>query len=230
MAIERAGEKRFPETNNEKNKYFRDIISNIFRDFTAGTAFYSNARLSPAVDGLEQDQELVGAQVFRAVPRLVRPLISALVYVPARVLFWYMETMVESHARTELQEYEEACDDEEKRSVMLKTYEKKFPVAAWLMNRYQPNKRNIAQIKHDCVLGMFHATLTTSATLYSIMSELVTRPALIDELWEELVQVTIEGRLPQDSLEGLRKLDSFMRESSRMNLFQYLKSCSPNLL
>lgn len=163
-----------------------------------------------------------------------------------------METMVESHARTELQEYEEACDDEEKRSVMLKTYEKKFPVAAWLMNRYQPNKRNIAQIKHDCVLGMFHATLTTSATLYSIMSELVTRPALIDELWEELVQVTIvsvfgsqwhgslrsdvniitrqEGRLPQDSLEGLRKLDSFMRESSRMNLFQYLKSCSPNLL
>ncbi|RYP38692.1 hypothetical protein DL768_010763 [Monosporascus sp. mg162] len=165
---------------------------------------------------------MVAVYISHTVPRLLRPMVSMLVYLPARALYWYMKTLVHFDARKDLQEYEDAIRDEKKESMIQKSFEKKFPMTAWLMSRYRPEERNLEQIKHDFVLAMFHATPSTSATLYCILSELVVRRTLIDELREELLQVMVDGRLPQTQLGELKKLDSFMRESARANLFQYL--------
>jgi hypothetical protein len=134
---------------------------------------------------------MVAVYISHAVPRLLRPLVSILVYLPAKVLFWYMKTLAHSDARRDLQEYEKTSNDDKKRNELLKTCEEKFPMAAWLMTRYRPDERNLEQIKYDFVLGSFHATPSMAATLYCIMCELVVRPAVIEELREELSQVMV---------------------------------------
>ena len=134
---------------------------------------------------------MVAIYISHAAPRLLRPLISMIVYLPAKGLFWYMKALAHYDASKDFKEYQETSNNEKQRNLLLKKCGEKFPMAAWLMRRYQPHERNVGQIKHDFVLGSFHATPSIAATLYCIMSELVVRPDIMQELRNELLQVVV---------------------------------------
>jgi hypothetical protein len=95
----------------------------------------------------------------------------------------------------------------------------KFPFTAWLLNRYAPHERTPQNVGHDYVVASFESTSATSATFYFIIAEIVQRPEIVLELREELSRVMVDGRLPQTQLTELEKVDSFIRECSRWNLF-----------
>jgi hypothetical protein len=165
---------------------------------------------------------MISIFICHSVPRLLRPLVAAVALLPARIMSWYMMKLVHPTAAKDIKEYEDSGAEQDKESLLRKISVDQFPMAAWLLSRYPAEERNIDQLKRDFILASFHSTPSISATLYSIMSELVVRPGLADELRQEISQVTVDGKLPQTQLGELKKMDSFMRETTRMNLFGYL--------
>ncbi|KAI9147226.1 Cytochrome P450 monooxygenase CYP1 [Paramyrothecium foliicola] len=165
---------------------------------------------------------MISIFICHSVPRLLRPLVAAVALIPAKAMSWYMMNLVHPTASKDLNEYKESDAEQEKGSLLQKVSADQFPLAAWLLSRYPPEEKNLDQLKRDLILASFHSTPSISATLYSIVSELVVRPGLADELRAEISQVSIDGKLPQSQLGELKKMDSFMRETIRMNLFGYL--------
>jgi gliotoxin biosynthesis cytochrome P450 monooxygenase len=157
--------------------------------------------------------------ISNAVPRLIRPLFALFVYMPAWYCYSYMKAFLKPMVQADLQEYEAAKSEQERREILRATSDKKFPIAAWLTSRYTAEERGLDQVIHDIIVATFESTPSTAGTLYFILAELVSRPELVEELHEELSQVMSDGKLPQTTLTELRKMDSVMRESSRVNPF-----------
>ncbi|KAK3375572.1 cytochrome P450 [Lasiosphaeria ovina] len=164
---------------------------------------------------------MVAVFVCHAVPRLLRPVVSLLAFVPAWGLYWYMRMLlrptVERDLRAQRGEVEGDTGPDQKPPAS------KFPVTSWLTARYQGESGGkeqgdgallMSQMLHDYVVIAFESTASTAATIYFILAELVSRPELVQELRDEITQAA--------DLDGLRKLDSVMRESSRVNIFNYL--------
>ncbi|KAI0975796.1 cytochrome P450 [Xylaria arbuscula] len=156
-----------------------------------------------------------------SVPRLVRPVISLLAFLPAWFLYWYMKTLLGPLVQQDLQQDEagqrqEKCNKPEDWA--------RLPIAKWLAARYRSGEKVLSQVTHDLVVTAFESTPSTAGTLYFIVGELVTRPELMHELREEILQAMEknDGNLPPTYATTLPKLDSVMRESSRVNMFSYL--------
>ncbi|KAK6065745.1 cytochrome P450 oxidoreductase [Seiridium cupressi] len=166
--------------------------------------------------------------ICHAVPRVIRPLISAVAFAPAWALYWYMG-MVLRPVVTKNMEQNVTLDDpidldkSKNPGIVSNGPQSSFPLTAWLMSRYNTSERNLEQVIHDYIVTSFESTPSTAGTLYFILAELVARPALVEELRDELKASTDRhGYLPQNHVSGLPKLDSVMRESSRVNAFSYL--------
>ena len=100
--------------------------------------------------------------------------------------------------------------------------QKKATFVHLLIQRYNPSELNVDQVVRDVITASFESTPTTAASLYWMLTELLIRPELVEELREEVASVLDkEGKLPQNQLTELLKLDSFMRESARVNTFHY---------
>jgi cytochrome P450 len=99
-----------------------------------------------------------------------------------------------------------------------------FPMTEWLMARYKAEEATPGQIAHDLIVASFESTPSMAGTLFMLLSELVIRPEVVEELREELALHMVDGRLPQTTLGELKKLDSVMRESARINPFGYRTS------
>jgi hypothetical protein len=160
------------------------------------------------------------AHLFVSVmPRPLRPLLSTLAFLPARGVAWYMRRLLRPILEQDFQEYY----DQEKPAENKKN---KVPVTSWLLSRYGPDKRpTLDEIANDYVRIAFFSTPSSSATAYFIFVELITRPDLMDELREELLQVVSDpDRLTHADLYKLKKMDSFMREAVRTKPFIYRTS------
>lgn len=184
---------------------------------------------------------MVAVFICHAVPRFLRPPVSMFAFLPAWGLYWYMHMLLRPMVKRDIQEYIERdlAGNEKKHASSTTemgsgTNGTKYPMTAWLLSRYQqqedqnvrdighpqlkPTSFLISQILHDYIVLSFEATASTAATIYFILGELVTRPELVEELREEM-RTTQNGNL---GLESLEKLDSAMRESSRVNNFNHL--------
>lgn len=165
---------------------------------------------------------VLGIIVSGWAPRILRPIVTWIVFMPAWALYWWMRFLLRPVVTRDVREYETATKEKDKSELMQAAPDKKFPMTAWLMARYRPEERNPAQVAHDFIVASFESTASTSGTFYFIMAELVTRPELCDELREEIAQVMVDGKLPRTNLTELRKLDSVMRECSRWNPFGHM--------
>ena len=155
----------------------------------------------------------IGVVASSYFPRLLRPLVANISYLPAFFVHRWMSFLVRptvEKAISEFQNTETAKDQKKPTFVHL------------LIQRYNSSELNIDQVVRDVITASFESTPTTAASLYWMLTELLIRPELVEELREEVASVIDkEGKLPQSQLTELPKLDSFMRESARVNTFHY---------
>lgn len=188
---------------------------------------------------LEATKRLHRAMMFGIVgshltPRILRPLVAPIVFLPAKLMDWHMQALLRPMVKRELEVYEAqeaddghnffsditstvvqgsgvGTDTEDQRSI-----KEKFPLTEWLLNRYRSAHGRLSRLLRDYIVITFEAAVSSSARLYCMLAELATRPDLVQELRDEVKQNTDDfGRLPLSYLAELRKMDSFMLESSR---------------
>ncbi|KAK3369530.1 cytochrome P450 [Lasiosphaeria ovina] len=157
----------------------------------------------------------IGVYISCFMPRLLRPLVATVSYAPAWLLHKYLAHLLRPTVERAVKESSTQTegDGEEKRTTLVHL----------LLNRYKPGESDTEQLIKDVITATFESTPTTAVSLYWMLTELVLRPDLAEELREELNSVVdADGKLPPTQLAELAKMDSFMRESARVNTFHYL--------
>lgn len=197
----------------------QDIISTTNAAGLVGEQLGTNPRWNRAV------QSFVLAIVFAIAtvslpPRFLRPFVTLFVFLPAWGIYWYMRWLLLPMVNKDMSQYDPSSEGNKE---VLAKPDQKFPITAWLLNRYAPNERTPQNVGHDYVVASFESTSATSATFYFIITEIIQRPEVVEELREELSRVMVDGRLPQTQLLELEKMDSFIRECSRWNPFGHSK-------
>ncbi|EKG11533.1 Cytochrome P450 [Macrophomina phaseolina MS6] len=153
------------------------------------------------------------------IPLLLRPLAKPLLFLPTLWIRSSMKRMLRPIIEADMREYEQTAD---KKSLLGPKEKGKVQLTGWLMSRYK-GQVTLEQLVKDYITVSFESTPSSAGTLFFVMAELAADPALAEELREEIKTVLDEdGHLPQSHLNGLQKMDSVMRESSRMNGFSHL--------
>lgn len=158
-------------------------------------------------------------------PRVLRPLVAALVFLPAKLVDWHMQSILQPMVEKELSKYEQSqLEDQSKHAGnervnggLYQSINETFPLTTWLMDRYKSKDGKMGHLLRDHVVIAFEAATTSAGMLYFMFAELAVRPELVAELREEVTQtLDHNGHLPLGYLGDLRKMDSFMLESARM--------------
>ncbi|KAH8828951.1 cytochrome P450 [Flagelloscypha sp. PMI_526] len=87
---------------------------------------------------------------------------------------------------------------------------------SWLLDTAQGSQRTIRDLCVRILALNFAALHTTTMTVTHALFDLATNPQYIDPLREEVEAITKEHGWSKASLQKMKKLDSFMRESTRM--------------
>lgn len=100
----------------------------------------------------------------------------------------------------------------------------------WIIQRYK-EKFSPERLARDELMATFSSLYTVTATLTQTLFDLATNPEYLDPLREELTGVLVEdpSLMQKVSLLKLKKMDSFIKESQRMNplgLSKYSTYCS----
>ena len=156
------------------------------------------------------------------VPIPLRPLVEPVLFMPALWVRTSMKKLLTPIVKADMQEYE---NSENKKALLGPREKGKVQMTGWLMSRYRDpsKKKDVQTILNDHIATIFESTPSTAGALFFIMGELAADPKLADILRQELLDVAPDGQLPQTHLNELRKLDSVMRESTRVNPFSYRK-------
>lgn len=168
-------------------------------------------------------------------PRILRLLAAPIIFVPARLADWHMESLLRPTVGRDLKAYEakEAEDGHNSSHGTISTAARhggsgagtecqrsvteKFPLTEWLVNRYRSADNRVSRLLRDYIVIAFEAIVSSSGRLYSMLAELATRPKLVQELQDEVERNMDEFcHLPLSNLAELRKMDSFMLESARV--------------
>lgn len=156
-------------------------------------------------------------KVLSWIPRLFKPILRPLLFLPALKAERDLRHMITPMIRRDMDEYERAAD---RKKVWKLTEDGKLPFTQWLMARYEPSQATQHQLTTDHLLVNIESTLKTATAMYSIVLELARRPQLQDELRREIEEASmLDGQLPSTNLKELRKMDSVMRETARVNPF-----------
>lgn len=147
-------------------------------------------------------------------PRLLRPIAATVFYFPALMVYKYMSYLLRPTIEQAMREQNSLANGSSK-------VEKKLTLVHMLMDRYKQGEFQYDQLVKDVITATFESTPTTAVSLYWMLTELLQRPDLVEELREEVTGVLHDGKLPATPLTELPKLDSFMRESARVNIFHY---------
>ncbi|ROW07082.1 hypothetical protein VPNG_06633 [Cytospora leucostoma] len=179
---------------------------------------------------------MVGIVGSHITPRVLRPLVAPIVFLPAKIVDWHMATLLRPMVKRELEEFRAKGHPEKKTPVngiisstttsrrenddnngVQQSVNEKFPLTAWLLDRYRSPDGALKHLLRDYIVIAFEAATTSAGMLYFLLAELATRPELVQELREELKQnMDQKGHLPLSYLAELRKMDSFMLESARV--------------
>lgn len=203
-----------------------------------------DTRWLKATDRLDRAM-MVGVVGSHYTPRILRPLVAPIVFLPAKLVDWYMQSLVRPTVERELKAYEakeakeadgghNSSDDIISTTVQdsgvgtgtecHRSIKEKFPLTEWLLNRYQSVDGRLSQLLRDYMVIAFEAAVSLSGRLYFMLADLATRPELVQELRDEVERNTDEfGHLPPGHLAELRKMDSFMLESARAAESRYCR-------
>ncbi|KAK0613998.1 cytochrome P450 [Immersiella caudata] len=159
----------------------------------------------------------IGVYISCFMPRLLRPVVATFSYAPAWLLHKYLASLLRPTVEQAIRDSAAAATNKDKDS------KKPTTLIHLLLARYPPGEFNIDQLIKDTITATFESTPTTAVSLYWMLTELVLRPDLVEDLRLELQTVLDkDGNLPLTQLTELAKMDSFMRESARINTFHYL--------
>jgi ent-kaurene oxidase len=108
-----------------------------------------------------------------------------------------------------------------RREVKDKTPEENNNLLSWMMEIATPDESNPSDLAHLEVVMSLASIHTSQMNAVHVMYDLASRPEYIEPLREEIVQLIKEDgpwkQWQKPSFSKLRKLDSFMRESQRVN-------------
>jgi cytochrome P450 len=94
-------------------------------------------------------------------------------------------------------------------------------LVSWILGHYKTNEKPSAELLgQEQLLASFAAIHTTSLTVTQALFDLALYPEYVAELRTEVNQVAseaLDGKLGKDSMQKLRKLDSFLKESQRVH-------------
>lgn len=162
---------------------------------------------------------MIAVFAMSACPRLLRPLVAPLFFLPAVKIQWDIRRMLAPVIRADMEEYLRASNQKE----FLRPEKGKVPFTAWLMARHKPGEGTREQLTIDHLLTSFESTPSTAASLYNIVADLAAHPEYVDILRDELATVMKDGKLPLTNLTELKKMDSVMRETFRQTPFALCK-------
>ncbi|KAI1193514.1 cytochrome P450 oxidoreductase GliF [Nemania serpens] len=153
-------------------------------------------------------------------PAVFRPFIKPLVFAPAIWMRQKLIRMLRPVLKRDVQEYNAS---EDKKSLAGPSERGKVPLTSWLLRRYPANTKDVNQrLLDDYINASFESTPSSAGTLFYMVVELAADPALADVLRKEIEEIAPDGKLPLTHLNELKKMDSVMRESTRVNPFSYL--------
>jgi hypothetical protein len=165
--------------------------------------------------------------ILSLLPPIVRPVLKPFLFAPLKWVHRTIKQMLVPVIAADCKEYEASTD---KKTLLGPQDQGKTQITGWLLSRYSKGKserRRMDDLVQDYMSLILESTASSSLTLYFLVLELAVDPGLADELRREIEQVTAgSGLLPQTHLNELRKMDSVMRESARMNGFSNRK-CQP---
>ncbi|KAK7703321.1 hypothetical protein SLS57_010970 [Botryosphaeria dothidea] len=87
----------------------------------------------------------------------------------------------------------------------------------WTMSYYKPGEMTYHRIALDQLMISFSSIHTSTVTLMHAIYDLAARPEYAEPLREEIRSNSVNGKLDKHSIAQLKKLDSFIKESQRLN-------------
>nr|QJY30858.1 ent-kaurene oxidase [Discosia rubi] len=195
----------------------QDIIASTNASAFVGRDLGTDQRWIRAVDRMPM-AVAVPTILLSYLPALVRPLAKPLVFLPLKWIQWRIRQMLRPVLMADIHEYETSTD---KKQLLGPKEKGKVQLTAWLLARYK-GKMGIDDLIQDYMTISFESTPSSAATLFFATCELAADPRLQDVLRRELEDITDHGQLPRTHLNELRKMDSVMRESARVNGFSHL--------
>lgn len=154
-------------------------------------------------------------------PAVFRPFIKPLVFAPAIWMRQKLIRMLRPVLERDVQDYNTS---EDKKPLAGPSERGKVPLTSWLLRRYPANTKDVRQrLLDDYINASFESTPSSAGTLFYMVVELAADPALADVLRKELQEIAPDGKLPLTHLNELKKMDSVMRESARVNPFSCRK-------
>jgi cytochrome P450 len=102
-------------------------------------------------------------------------------------------------------------------SVKDKSQEKPIDMIQWMTESARGSDRNADVLCHNMLFMSLAAVHTSSATLVHVLFDLCAAPQYMQGLQEEAERVIGEQGFTLAAINSLKKLDSFMKESQRMN-------------
>jgi len=87
----------------------------------------------------------------------------------------------------------------------------------WLMSYYKGTEATYKRIALDQLMASFSSIHTTQIALTQAVFELATRPEYAEPLREEIELCSVNGKLDKFGIAKMKKMDSFLRESQRLN-------------
>ncbi|KAK8038473.1 hypothetical protein PG993_006884 [Apiospora rasikravindrae] len=156
----------------------------------------------------------VAVTLLNACPRLLRPLMAPILFLPTLKNQWDMKRLLEPMLKKDMKCFQEAPNQKE---LTRPRTEGDIPFTAFLLSRYKAAEATMKQLVTDYVLVSFDSTPSTASAFYHILCELAQHPEAIPILRRELDEMTVDGKLPATHLQELKRMDSFMRESFRMH-------------
>lgn len=105
----------------------------------------------------------------------------------------------------------------------------------WMMDRAEGSDARPEKLAHRLLILTLASVHTTSMAATQALYDLCVHPEYVEPLRQELLDAMekTDGKITKQTLNKLRKLDSFMRESQRLNPPSLRTSCSlpsPSLL
>ncbi|CAI6236838.1 unnamed protein product [Periconia digitata] len=102
-------------------------------------------------------------------------------------------------------------------AVKSKNKEQPIDMIQWMTESARGTDRNADVLCHNMLFMSLAAVHTSSATLVHVLFDLCASPSYMQDLREEVERVIGEQGFTLGAINSLKKLDSFMKESQRMN-------------
>lgn len=161
------------------------------------------------------EQIFITALILKCLPSILRPVVAPVI--PTRwklkklidKVLSYLVPMIEQRLRREQQAEENSGKD---------SYEKPEDVIQWMLDEAEGELRDPKNLARRYVFAVIGSLFPVASGLVDCMYDLAAHPEIIESLRQEIQEVMAEdGGWSKGTAAKLVKMDSFMKESQRIN-------------